>query len=1031
MPTSELITLGGFAFDVNGVPTPGPATRKARALMAFLVMHRDTDTARDRLLEIFWPDADPNHARDSLNTALWSIRRCIRRSGMQADECIVASKSTVRWTAATSVDAQRFAELAARDDDSASREALHLYRGDFLEGDYDNWAVTERERLAALYEGILARVVRTSKDAEAAQRFIARNPYDEEPYVTLIGAELASGRRAAAASWVERCRAALAEVGEKPSAAFETRFGNITHVEPLVPDELALPFAGREEELAFMASVLADLDKRQGGVTLVHGEAGIGKTALLNRTANLARDKGLRVVSANCAGRAARTFGPWEEVFTGVAAGDFDALVGARASDLTNAIAQAIADRLPEQTVVIVDDAHELSAESLDIFIALAEKALPRNTVIAGLRPEGVGLMRSRLPETSFQELPLGRLDKNDLKWALAQTLGNEQSDVLEILYERTRGHPLFFAGLLNSLVSAGTLARDGHRWHLTKPIDADIELPETVKRFIEARLHARGDAPRTVASALALELTARADDLIAVLHMEESAVLDALDDLLALGLIAQPESGVQFAFSHDLIREVAAEGLNAARRAALHRAFARRLAPRGELGVPLLLALHFRAAGESLLSAQSYLKSAQEALDLNAPHDAIERCDAGIREAERLEASPARDALLAKLHRTGARAAMAGGDAEDATSRARTAVSLARAAGDLEESMQALLDLAVMEGAAFHLTEQQSDAAEAGHSARLRGEVQLEAQALVVTASAARELGLRDEALRDCQTAHDLALKSGRSDVAQMALEELLRAQLTWWLFDDALETVRRGIDAARRAGPLEEASFVQARAALSYLLGRFDDALSDLQGAMRMTNQAVARRQGLLVAPMHPLPLLQFACHYLSAKIALARQDWERALNDGQRAADLTNVAKLPRHNEALSLLRIDTLLQRNLPGDRETVHELLSGLGERTLSQGIIGWSDCVELARARVAARLRMPEAGTLLRRALNTLEENSHRAPLEADRAFARLAEAAADIDDVVLAGQARARSKHYWSRRRAAAGASWGGELLR
>jgi hypothetical protein len=137
------------------------------------------------------------------------------------------------------------------------------------------------------------------------------------------------------------------------------------------------------------------------------------------------------------------------------------------------------------------------------------------------------------------------------------------------------------------------------------------------------------------------------------------------------------------------------------------------------------------------------------------------------------------------------------------------------------------------------------------------------------------------------------------------------------------------------------------------------------------------------------------------------------------------------LPRYNEALLLLRIDTLLQRDLPGDSETAHELSSSLGERTLSQGTIGWSDCVELARARAAARLRTPEAGTLLRRALNALEENSHRAFLEADRAFARLAEAAADVDDAVLAGQARARSKHYWSRRRAAAGAAWGGELLR
>src|ERR1700736_5728717 len=179
MATSSLMTLGGFAFNVNGVSTQGPATRKARALMAFLIMNRSTDAARERLLETFWPDADPDRARDSFKTALWSIRRCLRAAGIEADEFLVATKSMVRWTADTTVDAVQFAELARKNDVEACREALQLYRGDFLEGDYDNWAVTERERLASLYEAVLGRMVRTSKDTEAAQQFIARNPYDE------------------------------------------------------------------------------------------------------------------------------------------------------------------------------------------------------------------------------------------------------------------------------------------------------------------------------------------------------------------------------------------------------------------------------------------------------------------------------------------------------------------------------------------------------------------------------------------------------------------------------------------------------------------------------------------------------------------------------------------------------------------------------------------------------------------------------------------------------------------------------------
>ncbi|MDQ6824868.1 MAG: AAA family ATPase [Candidatus Eremiobacteraeota bacterium] len=995
--------------------------------MAFLIMNRDVDTARDRLLEIFWPDAEPDHGRDSLNTALWSIRRCLRTAGIQADECVLATKSTVRWTADTLVDSLQFAELAASNDLPENREALQLYRGDFLEGDYDNWAVTERERLATIYETVLARVVRTSKDTEAAQRFIARNPYDEEAYATIVEAELAAGRRSSAASWVERCRNALSEVGEKPSPAFEARFGNIAYIEPLVVDELTLPFAGREAELALLATKFSDTAKGRGSITLVRGEAGIGKSSLLSRAAQIASQHGLRVLAVRCAREVPTTFGPWQDIFNAVAAGEFDAFVRTHGSDVANAVAYAIAARLPEATAIIVDDAHELTAEALDIFVALGHIAIPKHSLVAGLRPEGVSILRSRLTDVPFEEVSLGRLDRSNLKWALAQALGSEQPDVLNILYERTGGHPLFFAGLLNSLVAAGALARDGHRWQLTKPIDANIELPDTVRRFIEARLHTRGDAPRTLAGALALEPAAKADDLIAVLRMDESSVLDALDDLLALGLIMQPAAGTQFAFTHDLVREVAAAGLNAGRRTALHRSFAERLKGSVELQVSLRLARHLSAAGDYLSAAQSYLKSAHEALELNAPQDAIDRCDAGVQAAERLERTAARDVALARLQTTAARAAIAGGNVTEATRRARVAVTLARAAGDLRESAQAILDLALIEGAALHVSEQKSNAAEAAQNAKLCGDETLEAQALVQQANAARDLGLRDEALRAAHSARDLALKGGHSDVAQTALEELLRTQLTWWMFGDALETARIGLDAAKRAEPLAEASFLQIRSMLWCLLERFDEAQSEVQAATHITNETLLQQHQSLVVPIRPLALLQFACHYMTGKIAIAQKKWDKAIDAAQTAAALTNVAILPRYSEALALLRIDALLQRNSPGDSQTAYDLTTSLGESTFAQGSFVWGDCVELARARAAARLRMPVASTMLRRALNTVEENAHRVFLESDRAFARLAEAAAEVGEAAVADQARARYKHYRSRRLAAAGAAWGG----
>ncbi len=277
MVASVLTTLGGFAFKADGKSSSGPPTRKARALMAYLAMNADAELARERLIETFWPDAQPDHARASLANALSSIRACLRSLGTDCDAYLTATKSVVRWTGETQVDARRFAELAMREDPSASSMAARLYRGDFLEGDYDEWSVAERERLTTLYEAVLARAVRAQRDPVAARLLLARNPYAEEAYAALIEAELEAGRNTAALAVCTRCREALAEVEETPSAAFEERFGHIKvrslEVPPTNLPRQITSFVGRDVELGEINGLLA-----KSQLVTVIGAGGVGKT---------------------------------------------------------------------------------------------------------------------------------------------------------------------------------------------------------------------------------------------------------------------------------------------------------------------------------------------------------------------------------------------------------------------------------------------------------------------------------------------------------------------------------------------------------------------------------------------------------------------------------------------------------------------------------------------------------------------------------------------------------------------------------
>ncbi len=67
MAELALKALGEFALTREGGTLPTPPTKKARALIAYLVMHRAADVSREQLLEVFWRDFEPQRARDNLN----------------------------------------------------------------------------------------------------------------------------------------------------------------------------------------------------------------------------------------------------------------------------------------------------------------------------------------------------------------------------------------------------------------------------------------------------------------------------------------------------------------------------------------------------------------------------------------------------------------------------------------------------------------------------------------------------------------------------------------------------------------------------------------------------------------------------------------------------------------------------------------------------------------------------------------------------------------------------------------------------
>ena len=1023
MQTFELRTLGEFALSYGGEPLPVPPTKKARALLAYLVMHRSADVSREALLERFWPDFEPERARDNLKVSLWSVRRTLRAASVEPGEVVRADRTLVRWVGPVHFDVDRFSALcASRTENGAATEALSIYRGEFLEGDFDEWASAQRERLAAQYEALLSRTVAASKDVAASETLIGRNPYDETAYATLIEAELGAGRPQAAALLAERCRSALAEMGAEPSEDFERRFGALRRLES-TSREFRLPFVARDAELGELGRRLSEAANGSGSVTVVHGDAGIGKSSLLLQAERMASQLGLRTVELRCKGHETQMLGEWRALYEATTGRSFAETVAIAGSGAATTVARELAAEIATSSAVFfIDDAQHLSGESFSALVELARSAGEAKAVVIASRPEGVARLRTGFHEwRDFSEVRLECLSDADLTSALRQASGNDLPELAHAVFARTKGHPLYIVETLAALIESGTFMRAERGWTLRSGLDESLPVSASMRTFIEGRLTARGSVPATVASALALEPAASASELGSALAMDETTLLDALDDLLSLGLIVPGEAGTQFAFSHDLVQEAATAMLNAGRRVRLHAAFARDLQTSDERNAAIRRARHLLAAGQPLAASVDFLRAARGAQLARLPQDALRRAKQGIEALELVGDSPERVAQLAALHREVARASYALLEFDDALEAVETSATLARTRGDMRELADASLLRAHISAAVRTPAERVPLAREALETARQANDGGLASRAAVEVAAAARESGERADAIRFATEAFDSASAAENWETAQRAGAELILTCATWWDFSEALRWVSRADEAASRAGSAAQAAHRSACALLWFLLERDDEAENELTLARRLND---AMRKSAIETESDSIVASDTFVRFLSAALARVRVDGVAVLHALDARA---GSPELPARARALAMMRVDGLLLRGEDADVERAREICELLPAHEATQSAFGLSACLELTRACVAARSAAPDASRALRRALDVVEDHAHRTPLFADAAFAWLALAASEIGSTAIAVRASERADYFRSERRAAAGSAWGG----
>jgi DNA-binding SARP family transcriptional activator/tetratricopeptide (TPR) repeat protein len=305
--------LGPVAVDVDGAAVPIGRPRQ-RAVLAYLLLHRNTAVPTDRLVQALWDGTAPSTARSQVQTDLSILRRRIR--DITGADPVTTTRSGYRITVGPGdLDLDRFTALtraarAATSPEAAAehlRDALTQWTGTPLSGISAAYADAHRvhldeQRLHA-YEDLYEAELRAGRHAEIVGEMLAlitAYPLRESLVRTLMTALHRSGRTAEALEHARDLRRRLAdEHGLDPSRAFHHLEQTIRR-DPPESDDTVRPHRDVPRQLPWHLPAIAgrttDLERldtvaERGGVAVVTGTAGVGKTTLALHWAHRVADR--------------------------------------------------------------------------------------------------------------------------------------------------------------------------------------------------------------------------------------------------------------------------------------------------------------------------------------------------------------------------------------------------------------------------------------------------------------------------------------------------------------------------------------------------------------------------------------------------------------------------------------------------------------------------------------------------------------------------------------------------------------------
>ena len=295
MDVLRVFFFGRFRVEIDGRELTELSSAKAQELFCYLLLNRERPHHREILASVLWENVSTGQSKQYLRRALWQLQSTLSELDLSPDGQLIQANNEwiqVNSQARVWVDAIEFLRGCLSNQGTPGqdlgneaavqlRNAIQLYKGNLLDGWYQEWCLFERERFRQIYLATLDKLMlncEVSGEYEAGitygMRILRFDQAREHTHRRLMRLFCLSGNRTDALRQYEKCSFVLErELGIKPSMVTVNLYEKIraaqvnTHLAITVDDSSLFP-----KREYFMQRVYAELQQIRGVLINIHNQ---------------------------------------------------------------------------------------------------------------------------------------------------------------------------------------------------------------------------------------------------------------------------------------------------------------------------------------------------------------------------------------------------------------------------------------------------------------------------------------------------------------------------------------------------------------------------------------------------------------------------------------------------------------------------------------------------------------------------------------------------------------------------------------